>query len=494
MNDNKRKNEHSVIVKNSLLNSIKTASSIIFPLITIPYITRILGADNLGKYNFASSVVSYFTLISSLGISTYAVKACSCVKFDQRKLNRVASELFSINICTMIIAYLMLFTILAVYPKFFAYKNLILILSINILLPIIGMDWINIAMEDFRYITIRTIAFQILSLLMMLIFIKSSDDYLKYAIITVGAGSGANIFNAFYIRKFCKIKFTRVFNIKNHIRPILLMFSLLIAQNILSNLDITMLGILGTDFEVGLYSMSVKIYLTIEKVISSIAIVLLPQMSMLFQEADFDNINKLLKNVWIFIFTLSVPFVVGLIFLSTEILGWICGEEYILASASLSILAVSMFINLLGGSFWGNIILLPSNKEGQFMFACLISALCNTVLNCYFIPIYGINGAAITTTISASVIFFICRVKKDERIQLHFTWRELLGPFIGGILIGLICCSIKSIISGCFLRIAFSVVCSAVLYFIVLTLFKNPMVLFLKSKIKEIPLRTELKK
>lgn len=494
MNNKKSKKENDVIIKNSFLNAIKTACSILFPLITIPYITRILGVENLGKYNFASSVVSYFTLISSLGISTYAVKECSCVKFDQTKLNRVASELFSINICTMLIAYLMLFVALAVYPKFFAYKDLIVILSINILLPIIGTDWINMAMGDFLYITIRTVAFQIVSLLMMLFFIKSSDDYLKYAIITVGANSGANILNAFYVRKFCKIKFISAFNLRKHLRPILLMFSLLIAQNILSNLDITMLGILATDRAVGLYSMSVKIYITIEKVISSIAIVLLPQMSLLFKKADFDNINKLLKKIWYFIYTLSIPFVVGLMFLSTEILGWICGEEYTLASTSLSILAISMFINLLGGGFWGNIILLPSNKEGQFMFACLTSALCNAILNCYFIPLCGISGAAITTAISAAVIYFICRVKKDERIQLHVTWKELLGPFVGGILIGLTCCSIKSIISGYFFRITFSVACSAVIYVIVLTFFKNQIVVFLSAKTRKMLIDTDLKR
>lgn len=485
MNKSRDTVDKGKIIKNGLLNAIKTLCSILFPLITVPYVTRVLGAENLGKYNFANSIINYYALFASLGISTYAVRECSKVRTEGIKLNKIASELFSFNICTMFVSCIMLFITIIVYSRLEPYRLLISVLAINIPLSVIGMEWINMAMERFGYITLRTVVFQILSLLAMFLVVRSPEDYIKYAVISVCALGGANILNYFYIKRFCTISFTYRLNLKKHIKPILLVFSLLVAQSIMANLDITMLGLLVNDKAVGLYSMSVNMYVTIERVISSIAIVLLPQMAMLYQESDYEKISDLLKKVWNFIYAFSIPFVVGLIFLSKEILGCICGEEFIPAATSLSILAVAMFINLLGGSFWGNIVLLPSGREGQFMVACIVSAICNAISNYFCIPAWGINGAAVTTTISVAVVYFVCRLKKDKRIKIEISGRDIVGPLVGGTLIALVCCGVKLFVSNYWLRIFYSVIYSAVVYLIVLCCFKNEIVTMLGSRIRK---------
>ena len=171
------------IKRNTVYNAIKTLSSIIFPLITFPYISRVLLPENVGKINFGLSIVSYFTLIATLGITTYAVRECSAVRDDKEKLSDIASQIFSINIVTTIIAYVALAVTLLAYNKLENYRLLIVIQSLTIAATTLGADWLNTAMEDFRYITVRTVAFQFVSLVLMFVFVHKPEHYMRYAVI-----------------------------------------------------------------------------------------------------------------------------------------------------------------------------------------------------------------------------------------------------------------------------------------------------------------------
>ena len=146
--------------KNSILNVIKTVSSVIFPLITFPYVSRVLLPVNVGKVNFGSSFVSYFSLIATLGITTYAIRECSAVREDRNELSTKASEIFSINICTTIVAYALLILSLLAFRELDSYRCLIVIQCTSILFITLGADWLNSAMEDFKYITLRTVFFR----------------------------------------------------------------------------------------------------------------------------------------------------------------------------------------------------------------------------------------------------------------------------------------------------------------------------------------------
>ena len=160
MKGGKQINMSKSIKINTLFNIIKTCSSIIFPLITFPYANRILLPDNIGKVNFAMSFVSYFALLASLGVQTYAIRECASVKNDKRQLSNVSSQIFSINLCMTIISYLLLFITIVTSEKIENYRVLIIIQSTTIIFTTFGADWLNSALEDFKYIAIRTIIFQ----------------------------------------------------------------------------------------------------------------------------------------------------------------------------------------------------------------------------------------------------------------------------------------------------------------------------------------------
>lgn len=472
------------LVKNGFYNVIKTLFSIVFPLITVPYISRVLGAENIGKINFSSSYNNFFSLMASLGIATYAMRECGKVSGNRADLEKVASELFSINVCTMIFSYFILGLSLLFVPKLYTYRLIIILYSFTIAFNILGADWLNMAVGDFKFITVRTVLFQFLSLLLMFLLVHNTNDYVVYVCIMILAASGANIVNVLYRRKICKLKFTLKLNLKKHARPVLCFFSLLLAQSVLSNLDIAMLGFMTSDVEVGYYSMAVKLYTTVEKVISSIVLVLIPQLSSLFLCEDYDEINRLLQVTYKFMITLAVPFSIGLCFLSKEILAVVCGEEYVVGALSLSILSMSMFVNLIGASFWGNVVLLPSGGEKQFMIACIIGAIVNSITNYFSISFLGIVGAAITTLLSTTIIFFICVVKRDTRLNVWPGFKDITLPILGGGLIIIICLSSKYLINSYWLRIIFSILASTIGYFGILAIGKSELILFLNNKIK----------
>ena len=217
---------------NAIYNALKTISTIIFPLITFPYISRVLLPDNVGKVNFGLSVVSYFSLIATLGMSTYAIRECAKVNKDKDKLSMVSSELFSISVCTTTIAYILLFLTLLFFRRFDEYRTLIIIQSTTILFTTLGADWLNSAMEDFRYITVRTVAFQAISIVLMLLFVRTQEDYIKYAVISVISSSGAGIVNIWYRRRYCKVRFTLDMKLKQHMGPVFAFFAMVLSTTI----------------------------------------------------------------------------------------------------------------------------------------------------------------------------------------------------------------------------------------------------------------------
>lgn len=471
------------IKKNTIYSIIKSCSTIIFPLITFPYISRVLLTENIGKINFSTSVVSYFSLIATLGISTYAIRECSRIKNDKDKLERTIGEILSINVCTMLVSYVILFIVLIVFKKLENHRNLIIIQSSAILFTTFGADWINITMEDFRYITLRNVSFQILSLILMFIFVKSPNDYIKYVIITIISSSGGNIINIIYRQKYCKTKLYLKMNIKKHLPPILTLFAMNLAQQIFVNSDTTILGLIKGDYEVGLYSTSVKIYNVVSTLMSSISWVVIPKLSSSFEKKEFDEVSNILKYAIGFTATIGIPIVIGMCILSSNIIELIAGNEYIGATISLQILSIALLFSLAWGVVM-NMILLPDKKDKECLKACSISAILNVLLNLIFIPKYGLNAAAMTTTLSQLIGLLICCKYVNNNISINIQKNFWISISLGSILIILFVLSCKLFITNNLLVLVVSTIGSVLIYSILQIIFNNYWVKDIISEIK----------
>ena len=462
--------------KNTIYNALKTLSSIVFPLITFPYVSRVLQPENIGKINFGNSVVSYFSLLATLGVTVYAVRECSRVRDNREQLGHVASQIMSINLCTTVLAYILLGITLMCAESLRGYEILILIQAVSIFFNVIGADWLNTAMEDFRYITVRTFMCQLIALIAMFAFVHSPNHYIIYAIIGVLSSSGANLANVFYRRKFAKIRFTLDMDWRKHLPPILWLFAMMISQSILGNLDITMLGVMRGDVEVGLYTTASKCINILGQVVLSVAWVVMPQLSYLFAQKDYAKINPLLHKTLIFTVGLGFPCLAFANALAYEIIMIVGGAGYLGALTCMHILTIATLITFING-FYGNIILLPSQREKQFMFACILSAVGNAALNFIVIPRYGIEGASISTVLASTIILAVCMYGIEPEIRLGSRRKIYLAPVLGSILILFVGWGVRILIDGFVLRIVLVILIGSSAYLFLLWIMQHEFVL-----------------
>lgn len=472
------------IEKNSILSIIKTISSIVFPLFIFAYVSRVLSVDNVGKVNYSNSIVSYFSLLAALGIGTYGIRLCSTIKNDKEELNRTASQLFSINILSTLLSYLILSIVLIVASSLEQHRIIIIIASANIILSTLGADWINTAFEDYKYITIRTLCMQIITLVLVLVFVRSQDDYIQYVLISLVSSGGANVLNIFYRRKYCKMQFTFDLNIKKHLPPILLLFLMLSAQIIFTSSDLTIIGTVLGDYSAGIYGAAIKIYNIVSNLLCSITFVVLPSLSKAYFNDDIASIKESSTYAFDFLSTLGIPATFGLFFLSSEIIVTLIGASYLDAVLPLQILSISLLVNVFC-CFIFNINLLASGKDKLCTFTCILSAIINLVGNIIFIPMFGIIAAAITTMLSQIIILFIGIPFIDKRLFDKKMFKDipiiiLLTLFIVGEIY-----LFRFLISIIWLRLLLSVIIGIIAYFGLGLLFKNRLIVKYFNLIKD---------
>lgn len=458
--------------KNSLFNLINTFAKFIFPLITFPYISRVLGATNVGKVNFANSIVSYLSIIATLGISTYAVRECSKVKDDKEKLSQISSELISINFITTVISYLVLIIILVFARSLDGYRNLIVILSLSICFVTWGAEWINTAEEDFGFITMRSLIFQVISVILMFIFVRSSDHYVRYAIISLVSTSGSNIANIIYRRKYCRTSLTLKINWKKHMKPIIFLFTLLVSQQIYVNSDITILGFYIGDEQVGIYSAAVKIYNIVNAMLASVCTVVVSQITIAFKDKNYSKASELFNHALSFIVTFGIPSIVGINMLGGEIIEILAGREFIQAVGPLHVLTIAMAFSLVG-CLLGNVVLIPRGLEKVCFIQGIVAAIVNVVLNFIFIPHFGIMAAAATTAVAEGVSVLVLAGRFDKNIRIESTKELLLGPVIGSVAITGTIVIMNRIINNEYLYTVVAIIISVIVYAVSLLLLNN---------------------
>ncbi len=470
----------SKIAKNAILNTVKTVLGIFFPLIIYPYVARILGVDNLGIYTFSFSFLSYFLLIAALGISTYGIREGVQYREDREQMQSFVSELFSINMISTIIAYVLLFVFLYKIPFMSPYRKAVMILSAEIFFTTLGVSWVCNVYEDFFAIAVRTIAFQIIALILIFVFVRDKTDLYQYMAILLISNSGANVVNFFYIRKkYFRIHLTAKINWKMHLKPILIIFSTTVAITVYVSSDTTMIGFMTNDFQVGLYGTAVKIYTIIKNILAAILMVLIPRFTLLFLKGDQKQSNELFSRVFNILTVLMLPMCAGLFSLSDDIICLVFGKNYLGAAEPLRLLSIAIAFSLYA-YMYTQCVLIPSNKENIVFFATVISAIINIGLNFILIPLWGINAAAITTIIAEFITFVISIYSSRHTVRLIYVRKNLITTIVGSVGIFLICLLAKEI-DLLWIRVGVSIVGSVAGYIIVLVTMRNTVLMKIKE-------------
>lgn len=411
------KKEGSVRI-NFIMNFILTISNFLFPLITFPYISRVLGAAGVGTINFATSIVTYFSMVGMLGIPTYGIRACAKVRDDQKELSKTVQEIMSLNAIVMSLSILLYLITIMTVPQLHQEKLLYLILSSTLIFNVLGVDWLYKALERYSYITVRSIIFKFLSVLFMFLLVRSEQDYVVYGALTVFAAVGSNALNFINLRKIVDWVPLGDLNIIRHLRPTLTFFLLTVSTTIYLNVDTTMLGFIKGSEEVGYYSAAVKVKQILVSVVTSLGAVLLPRLSYYVEQNRQDDFKRLTKKALSFVIVLSLPLVVYFILLSRQAILFLSGSEFLPATRPMQFIMPSvLFIGL--SNLMGVQVLVPTHRERLVVYSTLIGAIVDVLINLFAIPFFGAAGAAFASMIAEfSVVLVQILFLKDFIIPL----------------------------------------------------------------------------
>ncbi len=465
---------------NALLNCTKTVVTIMFSLVTLPYINRVLQVENMGRINFSTSYINYFIQIAALGISDYAIKEGAKVRENKEELNFFCNQVFTINCITTLVSYVLLGATLVAFPGLDKYQALIMALSINIAGTTLGVFWFYSIIEDYVYITVRTLLMQMVSLVLMFTFVKSQKDVVLYAFILVVSNSGSGVFNFIHSRKYIKFGLTRNTEWKRHLLPILTLFASSIATIIYVNSDATMIGLISGNYHNGLYSVSVKIYTILKNVLYSVFVVTLPRLSFYFSNHQEKEYRKVLKKSLSFVILLIFPVIAGINALCREVVLIVGGEGYMNATVSLHILSVAIFFSLTA-AYFSYCILLPTGKEKVMMRAMVISAIVNVLLNFIMIPWMDEVGAAITTLISEILVVLI--ELPYVKSYLEINKKTILKSLASVCWIAVWCLLLRRVPLGFMAYTVLAILGSSVGYFLLLMVMRTEEIMEVISKV-----------
>ena len=462
--------------KNAILSVIKQACSVLFPFISFVYCSRMLGKEGIGAYSFSQSIVSYLLLISVLGITNYSIRDGAIIRNNMKKLHKFINEVFSINVIMTIIAYTIMIILLMCNQKNDRYKEVIIIQSLQIILTTMGADWINSIFEDYYYLTVRYIVVQVMALVLLLIFVRGTEDLYIYTFISVMSNAGGNLFNFYYLKKKrLRPRFTYKMNLRIHLVPILVLFANSVASVIYLNSDITMIGLMLDDGATGIYTVSTKIYTMTKAMINAFIMVAVPRFSNYLAENRYERYRHTLSKIADCLVIVTIPSMVGMIFEASKILDFVAGPMYLSGVKVIRILSLAIFFATFS-CFFSYTILLPNRLEKYFLLSTSIAAMANISLNVVLIPRMGINGAAITTLIaevSVFIITFICSVK-TVRFRINgYSFATVVVATSG---LAVVCFIIDRLEMSNTIQLFLDMFLGGFVYFIILFFMKNPIV------------------
>ena len=388
------------IIRNYLYNLSYQILTIILPIITVPYVTRIFTSGALGNYVFYNSIVSYFSLFAMLGIGVYGTKKIAAA-------SDVSSTFWNIYVIQLIASILALsFYVISVLSIPQMGGVIPLIVGITLFANMIDISWLFSGKEDFKKITIRNMVIRIIGVISIFTFVKSSDDLYLYVFLIVIFDFLGQLVMWVPAKRFIKRPSFNTKIIKKNLHPIVLLFLPQVAISLYVVLDRTLLGLLGSYSDVGIYEQGQKLISILLKVVSSLGVVMLPRVANLLSERRDKEAQNMVKFSFILYNLIIFPMIFGLIAVNEVFVKLFLGQnfqdvKYVLYVIVFNIMFVG-WTNILGYQ-----VLVVRNKNKEFMLSTTIPAFVSVAVNVAVIPFFGYIGASITSVVVEILVFAI---------------------------------------------------------------------------------------
>ena len=471
------------------MNMLLTSSSFIFPLITIPYASRILSTEGMGAVSFAQSVASYFALAAVLGIQYYGVRVCAEVRDNSYELSKIVKELLVILLCTTSCVTVIYLICIWCVPQMAVQRTLFLEFTVFIWLTAFGAEWFYQALEQYGYITLRNVIFKCVALAVMFLSVKTSDDYILYGGTVILAGGASNIINLLRLRYLVDFSQHQKLEIKRHFKPMKWFTIAAISSGMYTQIDLVLLGFLGTTSMVGLYQLVSKIKTVLVGCVNAIGGVLLPRLSYYHNSSQIDRANNLLAKTINGIVVLGLGIIGALLVAASQIVLVMGGESFAQSAVPLMYIGPAVLcsaINILLGNY-----IISEHMEKTWAIINAVGLVIAVALNSILIPLMGIVGSAISISLTeASVLTMRCFACREllhsirGKLDIH---RTLIAAVSAFVLLRLIRPWLDN---GSLLGTCFSLIVFGVLYLVALLLFRESFIMSFVKTIKRKVCRT----
>lgn len=470
---------------NYIFNMLNTVTSLLFPLITFPYASRIMLAEGIGQVNFFQSIIQYITLLTCLGIPMYAIRKIASVRDDTVERNKVATEILLLHASLSIMGYVIVALLAAFVTDIQVDIPLFLILSLTIFFTAIGCEWFYQGIEDFKYITIRGLIVKIIAVILLFALVRTKEDILWYAGYLVFGTLGGNVFNFIRLRKFISFRKLpwRELHPLVHLKPALHIFVLNLVVSLYVNLNSVMLGFMSDTTSVGLFTAATKLSHVLLSLVSALGTVMLPRLSNLISTGQKDKFNELAQKSITVVMALTLPLTAGLIMTAKYLIPLFCGNSY--EPAILTLQIISPIIIMIGiSNVLGIQILYPQRQENKVILCTALGALVNLVLNIWLIPRYAQDGAAVSTLLAETMVTFSMIFIGKKYIPIRWKNKSFLHYFVATCLMTLALFFVSDLFESSIINFSFSIAIGILIYGFYLFFVKESLFMVFISQIK----------
>ena len=423
------------IKRNFAYNILLNLSRVIFPLITAPYISRVLEPDGIGLFNFANTYAGYFALFAVLGIPLYGIREVAKIHDDKAALTKLVSELISVSFITTFIVTLIYIASVFIIGQLDDNRVLFLVAGFLLYFAPFRIDWFYSGLEQFKYITLRIVVIRTVSIICMFIFVRTKSDLLIYMILNVCGTICGDVWNYVkLLRSGIKPRLTFI-GLKKHLSPLFILFTSAIAISIYTVLDTLMLGFMTDYQQVGYYNNAMHLSKAVLMIVTSLSAVAIPQMSQYYKAKEFDKINDLANKSFLIVSFFAFPAAIGLACLAPTFVPLFFGAEF--GGSVVPLMILSLLIIVIGLNNISCIqILVGLGYDKLFCNSILIGTISNFLLNLILIPVWGANGASIASVFAETLVLgrSVWYVYHKTPLQLKVGIPNLLKSLCGSLL------------------------------------------------------------
>ena len=399
------KSNQKLLVKNYIYNTVYNVLAIVLPMVSIPYVTRRLSPDALGTYNYTQSIVYFFVLFGTLGMSMFSQREIAYYREDEKKRNNVFWELLLIrggSVGVILIAYLFFAFLIGEYTVLY------IIQVLDILAAMLDITWFFQGQEDFKKPVVRNIIIKVSILVLTFLCIKGEADLYTYVFIHSILQFAGNV----SLWGFCKGKIKKCcwneLHPLKYLKGIIILFIPQLVVQIYATIAKPMLGIFTDTAQVAYYEQALKIIKIVTTLITAVGTVMLPRMSKEFQKNNKEEIRLYMNHSYQIVALIGYPLMIGLMTVANKMVNWFYGKEY--APVGQLIVLLSPIIIVSGISTLTSMqFLVPSKRQKEYTISIVCGSVVNVILNILLIPRYAAVGAAIASVIS-ELLVLICQV------------------------------------------------------------------------------------